>query len=374
MKADKTGILFSDLPLQKETVKALRAFCGTWDISVKPEENHVACLVKIADAFGTGHLEKEQANFLIQPFFRFLREDFNRFLRTVYYKNKKGKYQKLVLLFKTNRRDARDKKAADWELLRLCDDYVNGKFRTNGGKTRVYLYYFAMMFGMIFRLPETGSVREDARFDLVKNLFEDYYSDNVIRFLSEEYADGKAVSQYESEPAGDGINYKNYAEIIYLYYLYHREIAANPGESIDRAERLISDCRKSAMAAEKKDPGIYSRKMTEGFTDYFRDEYFRRFLEMEEDDLQAFILGNYRILSKENEGRSMIMVSAEENTAYDNVELIMENLNDIYGGTITASRLLALGKFEDAEEKSAVRRELRESEDVFLLGTSGAAS
>ncbi len=106
--------------------------------------------------------------------------------------------------------------------------------------------------------------------------------------------------------------------------------------------------------------------MTESFTDYFRDEYFPRFLNLKENDLKAFVLEHYLVLSEKNEGRAATMVSAEENTAYDNMELIMENLHDIYSGSITASQLMAPGKFADAEEKKAARQEMREAENVFF--------
>ena len=39
----------------------------------------------------------------------------------------------------------------DQELLAMCNDLAEGNFRVTG-KTKVYLYYFAFMFGMTLPL------------------------------------------------------------------------------------------------------------------------------------------------------------------------------------------------------------------------------
>ena len=53
--------------------------------------------------------------------------------------------------------------------------------------------------------------------DIEKNLFHDYYSNNLIRFITDDYRDG--IIDYELIPSGQSINYKNFAEMIYLYYI-----------------------------------------------------------------------------------------------------------------------------------------------------------
>lgn len=353
--------LFADLPLREETKEKIRTFCEEHCICVKSDETGIGCLKQIAKMLKNESLSSEQAGDCIQPFFELLKEDFDRFLKNTRYINQKGTSAKMSALFKTNLRDESRKKAADWELLRLCDDYASGKFRTNGGKTRVYLYYFAIMFDMTFRLKESDLVCEDT--DLEKNLFEDYYSDNVIRFLREEYADGRTAAQFESEPAGDGINYKNYAEVIYLYYLGRRELPLVPGARIDRAEKTIFDCR---TAAQAKGVRAQNRKVPESFTDYFREEHFRTLMGLDEADLPDFITENYQILSENSEGRAATMIASEENAAYDNVELIMENLDAAYRVSIEANRMFALERFAHAGERREARRDARDSENKFF--------
>ena len=94
-------------------------------------------------------------------------------------------------------------------LLKLADDLAAGKFRT-GGAAKRGLYLFAMVYGMTFR-------KDDCATDIEKNLFRDYYSNNLMRFLTEEYRD--VASDFEMAPSGQGINFKNFAEMIYLYFI-----------------------------------------------------------------------------------------------------------------------------------------------------------
>ena len=105
-----------------------------------------------------------------------------------------------------------------YTLLRLCDDLAAGRFRTNGS-TRYSLYMFAFAFDMV-SYPDTTIQEYDPTRDIEKNLFFDYYGNHMLRFLDREENDNS--SDYESAPSGEGINYKNYAEIIYLYYLNKR--------------------------------------------------------------------------------------------------------------------------------------------------------
>ena len=95
-------------------------------------------------------------------------------------------------------------------LIKLADDLATGKFRT-GGATKRGLYLFAMVFEMRFGVTATADN------DIEKNLFRDYYSNNLMRFITDDYRDG--VSDYELIPSGQSINYKNFAEMIYLYYI-----------------------------------------------------------------------------------------------------------------------------------------------------------
>ena len=162
-----------------------------------------------------------------------LEKDFREYLKTIKCVSKTGMQITAADLYKQAKKDAKKAKAAaakknemDSELLGMCNDLAAGNFRVNG-RTKVYLYYFAFMFDMT--LPLEGRVCEPER-DIVKNLFQDFYNDNFMRLLSTEYADSKNSFSIEKEPTGEGINYKSFVEMIYLYYLCRDGLDMTPGE------------------------------------------------------------------------------------------------------------------------------------------------
>ncbi|MBE8951986.1 MAG: hypothetical protein SR1Q7_02440 [Quinella sp. 1Q7] len=114
-------------------------------------------------------------------------------------------------------------------LIKLADDLATGKFRT-GGATKRGLYLFAMVFGMTFGASATADN------DIEKNLFRDYYSNNLIRFITDDCRDG--AGDYELLPSGAGINYKNFAEMIYLYHIARDY---SPQDKIKFSAQMIRD-------------------------------------------------------------------------------------------------------------------------------------
>ncbi|MBQ9985268.1 MAG: hypothetical protein IJP38_03060, partial [Oscillospiraceae bacterium] len=242
---------FAGLTVRAETYDAMRSFCESYGLQCDEFSSVEQILQTILKAYEEGVLCEENATEQMAPFFGLLEKDFSVQMAKTLYKNQKGKKDKATGLFKTDKRDARAKKGVDWALLTLCEDFAQGRFQNNNGKTRVYLYYFAMVFGMTVVLKEDDEYYPET--DMVRNLFEDYYSDNLVRFLDGQYADPQALSAVEREPSGDGINYKNFAEAIYLYYLYRTDFEMTPGERIERAEWMISECIKRAKSDKEKD-------------------------------------------------------------------------------------------------------------------------
>ncbi len=112
---------------------------------------------------------------------------------------------------------AQKKPDGKFGLLKVADDLATGKFRAEGA-TKKCLYLFAMVYGMTYYSGniDSGEIL-DSKTDIEKNLFRDYYANNLMRFISDAYK-GK-LCEYELDPSGQGINYKNFAEMIYLYYI-----------------------------------------------------------------------------------------------------------------------------------------------------------
>ena len=133
-------------------------------------------------------------------------------------------------------------------LLTICDDLAKGLFHKNGF-TKRYLYYFGIVYGMIYYSEDPMEKYEKEK-DIEAVLFEQYYVNNITRFLLEEYkADNNG--SYEKDPSGQGINKKDYRELVWLYYL-NREMP--PAEKLKKSTEMIEKLRNSKPA----DPGSHN--------------------------------------------------------------------------------------------------------------------
>jgi len=257
-----------------------------------------------------------------------IERDFREQLKSIKRVSKTGKEGTAVDLYKQAKKDAlKAKKNAakknniDFELLDLCSDLAAGNFRVNG-KTKVQLYYFAFMFGM--NIPIIGKAYDPNR-DVVKNLFEDFYHDNLLRLLSGTYIDPKAAGSVENEPTGEGINYKNFVEAIYIYFLCRDDLQLTPSERIDKAEETIENCIK--LSKSTGNSGV----MTFGVhTNVYREKHINILLNKKVEEIPEYILANYLVVSSNNNGLARIMVASEENTASDYIDELIEYLGDTY--------------------------------------------
>lgn len=197
-------------------------------------------------------------------------------------------------------------------LLVMCDDLAKGKFKING-KTKVNIYYFGIMFGM--KVYSQKDKDYNVNNDFVKNMFEDYYNDNLKRLLTEDYKVPNAP--LEKEPTGEGINYKNYVESVYLYFLCRDDLSMSPGKKIDTAEWIIDRCVK--LARKKANDNI---KNGLEFTMQYKEELFSELVKKDTKELEEFIVTNYQILQTEPNETARIMVASKENTAFDRISLL----------------------------------------------------
>ncbi|MCI8482999.1 MAG: hypothetical protein HFH41_01510 [Lachnospiraceae bacterium] len=219
-------------------------------------------------------------------------------------------------------------------LLKLADDLAAGKFRTEGG-TKRYLYWFAMVYGMTYHTGIDHEAGEDQR-DIEKNLFQDYYTNNLIRFISDVYK-GR-LCEYEADPSGQGINYKNFAEVIYLYFIAGDD---RPEEKLRRSAEMIN------RVCSKEDDCRKETEISQG-TLYFRS-FFGRNPEQElllcedvfhlsETEFERFIRENYNCstyIEEEQEegvtGRKVgeLQIETEQNTAFAVYQSVLQDLQDL---------------------------------------------
>lgn len=127
-----------------------------------------------------------------------------------------------------------------YKLLHIADTLANARFDENDkGRMREYLYIFAIAFKMTFGLESVPIAEEmkkadprNRRFtDIQKNLFHDYYADNIANNFDKK----------EVYVSGYGINFKNFAEIAFLWCLEQEKLTES--EKLKTAYNIIAFCQ-----------------------------------------------------------------------------------------------------------------------------------
>lgn len=219
-----------------------------------------------------------------------------------------------------NATKAQKKPSGPYGLLKICDDLAKGNFRTGGG-TKKSLYLFAMVYDMTYY---TGKKSEKTilydKTDIETNLFRDYYTNNLLRFLSESYKE--ELDGLEVDPVGIGINYKNYAEMVYLYYISKREMT--PCEKIKSSHLMIKAVTEAQK--QKKNKKELQLKISAG-TVFHRNLFSEDILDLSEDEFMDFLCENYNC--NPTNGKSTIgemQVETEQKTAFQNYEKLINEL------------------------------------------------
>ena len=161
-------------------------------------------------------------------------------------------------------------------------------------KTRAHLYLFAIAFEMdvpqVLREALSGGnapAEEGSRWsDINQCLFFDFYMDNPVN--KREKTDEGIIDGY-------GINWKNFAEVIYLYFIAKKDMPADL--KLYKAIRMIMTCHESGNAEEyyRANAGREEyRNVVSGLTEYFRSsDYLRRLFEMKEESFALFVQWHY---------------------------------------------------------------------------------
>ena len=223
--------------------------------------------------------------------------------------NEQNRIKKDVSRLKERIKSSRDKYA----LLQMAQDLAEGNFRS-GGATKKNLYLLAMAFNMKYfpKNPQESNnsdsiIEAQARiYDIEKNLFVDFYNNNIMRFISDEYEE--KANAFELDPSGQGINYKNFAEMIYIYYIYQNIPAT---EKIKKSNEMI-ERRKGHRPPHIQDSTAYYRKI-----------FTYEIVNMQENEFEQFIKDNFDCAAQ-----VPIQAQNSRNTAFD----IYKNLIKDIGG------------------------------------------
>lgn len=236
-----------------------------------------------------------------------------------------------------NATKAQKKPEGKYGLLKLSDDLATGKFRAEGA-TKKGLYLFAMVFGMTYfsGRVDSGEIL-DYRTDIEINLFRNYYSNNLMRFISDAYR-GR-LCEYEVDPSGQGINYKNFAEMIYIYFI-SQDIKSD--EKIRLSSEMINRVQSrqfktdSAVLKSEKDT-VYYKGLFFGNTP--NSLFCEDILKLSAEEFEDFICesydcdtyaGTYETKNGSVDNKiSEMQLQTEQNTAYWEYQRIIKKLQDL---------------------------------------------
>lgn len=357
------SIDFDDIVLSDETLRLLDDFLRQHDLHpIKPETLSAGNKVKLlADGMKNGNISREEirgAEDLILA----IESDFTQQLSGISRAGKNGKKDTAKSVYmeskKTRKNTLRSRKmrqrrpgSAGAELLKICSDLADGRFR--GSKmTREYLYYFAFMFGMRWDPEEEDETDPEGLDDEgkerrtrsnLRTFFQDYYNDNLMRYFTKDYdKDSEIRSSLEKEPSGRGINYKNYKEAIFLWYLSHDELGLCPGEKIDHAILRAKECVDKAgrdLAREEKEEGEREKETWRERQARFAGEPTLIYLDTriidlldirDEDRIADYVTENFAMPDPNGVNSAQILVASRQNTAMQDMRDLTEAIGEDY--------------------------------------------
>lgn len=206
-------------------------------------------------------------------------------------------------------------------LLKAVDDIALGKFRTEGA-TKVFLYLFAMVYGMTYYSGFDNGSYFDKKKDIDINLFRDYYTNNFIRYITDAYR-GR-LNEFDLDPTGQGINYKNYAEMVYLYYI-SRDMEGY--QKMIKSAEMIGRIR-AKMDGKGYEAGSDKPSYSKDFRSFFLQDdsyvvHSEDILSLDEEMFEAFLCMNYNCdCTKCN--NTPILLETSHNTAFETYNEILE--------------------------------------------------
>ncbi len=177
-----------------------------------------------------------------------------------------------------------------------ADDLANGKF-SKQGSTRSKLYWLAIILDMAYYFEEEDGFEER---DIQINLFYNYYSDSLLNSLI-----GNGI---EDEVSGKGINFNNFYEVCYLYYINKKDLS--PRDKLKKARDMIDRCKvdpNDAVTIKFQE----EKHAFKGSTYY--EPLVKKIMNYSEAELEKFIKSEYICGTTSNS--NMTKISSESKTA-----------------------------------------------------------
>jgi hypothetical protein len=238
------------------------------------------------------------------------------------------------------------KETADNRLiLRIAKEFGVGFFSSKG-RTREYLYVFAIAFEMQYKT-------KDASADIEQNLFYDFYADSLIYYLTAGGKEEKYISGY-------GINIKSFLDVSFLYTIEHREIDIGSDRTyalarLIRAMRMIEHCRKNGKSEEELENTEVEASAKKYIYDEHTSVYTDKFKEIaKKDEAEALkdITADYVCKFKETRDECKVAFPCTAEEKYESLSIkIIRYASNIHNRVTVASDK------DDFEKKSCPKLE-----------------
>lgn len=196
-----------------------------------------------------------------------------------------------------------------YTLLNIADTLAEAKFSAQG-KTKEYIYIFAVAFGMTSSFAENDKTNKET--DIQQNLFIDYYNDNIVNRTREMFI------------YGYGINYKNYAEVTFLWVIAQNNLSGK--EKLKTAYDIINYCK--ANGKETLQVDFLSEKNESGpsATEVYKLNFYNTLMELKRsDELQEHLITHYPVSSSVN----MMELNSKTETANEALRINCVIVNQI---------------------------------------------
>lgn len=237
---------------------------------------------------------------------------------------KVGSIKKYIEREENNRKE-KIKKNGKFALLKIADDLAHGKFG-NANVVREEIYLFAIVFELTYFTGDSEEiVSEDEKARDIENvMFGDYYANNIMRYISSGHEYIKSGGERQN-PTGKGINYKNYMEVIFLYFLRRWDLSIT--DKLEKIYKMAGEVHAEYKEKKKMDE-LSSNKKAANMTQYYETEFKKNVLETYEQ-FKEFLLLNYDC-SMPPETTPVFSTETEQQTAYDEYMRLIEDAED-YG-------------------------------------------
>lgn len=213
------------------------------------------------------------------------------------------------------------------QLVQACHNLAHGIF-ISPSSTKELLFLFAFAYDMKY-YPSPRQSEYDVTRDVEKNLFVDYYCDNLTRFLVSDTSASSGTS--DNEPSGIVINSKNFVDAVFVYFLNQNNLSTK--EKVIGFYSAVKDIKE--MWREQKGFIPETKSKYENIaTNIYKNNFDEKFFAQNIDGMKAFLLEQYYCDARYSYGnnrigtRGIFELPFTTNSAYEQYKNILSLLRE----------------------------------------------